>query len=54
MTDEHTVEGRPDSDLAEGRKAARALPQLRRERLPLIAIATAVIVGIVLVLLWVR
>jgi hypothetical protein len=31
MTDEHSAENRPDSDLATGKRARRALPQLRLE-----------------------
>jgi hypothetical protein len=52
MTDEHSVENRPDSDLATGRRAKRALPQLRAERRPLFLLAAAAIAIVVGLLLW--
>jgi len=52
MTDEHSVESRPDSYLAEGRRARRALPQLRRERRVVLVLAATVCVAFVILLLW--
>lgn len=52
MTDEHSVENRPDSDLATGKQAKRALPQLQAERWPLLLVAAAAVVGLLLLLLW--
>jgi hypothetical protein len=54
VTDEHSVEDRPDSDPAKGRRARRALPQLRRERQPLLFLLCAAIALLVILLVWLR
>jgi len=52
MTDEHSVENRPDSDLASGKRAKRALPQLWAERRTLFFLVAAAIAAFVLLVLW--
>jgi hypothetical protein len=52
MTDEHSVPDRPDSDLASGRRARRALPQLRLERGSLVLLASLTLVVFIVLLLW--
>jgi hypothetical protein len=54
MTDEHSVPDRPDSDLAKGKRARRALPQLRLERQPLLFLLCAAIVLLVILFVWFR
>ena len=52
MTDEHSVENRPDSDLAAGWRARRALPQLWAERRPLVVLVGVVIAAVIGLLIW--
>ncbi|HUL10175.1 MAG TPA: hypothetical protein VLV76_27845 [Candidatus Acidoferrum sp.] len=52
MTDEHSVENRPDSDLASGKRARRALPQLWAERRTILLLAAAAVAAVVVLLLW--
>jgi hypothetical protein len=52
VTDEHSVEDRPDSDLAKGKRARRALAELRWERAVLLLLASVAIVAFGVVWFW--
>jgi hypothetical protein len=52
MTDEHSVEDRPGSDLARGKRARRALPQLRAELGFLLLLASVALIVFILLLVW--
>jgi hypothetical protein len=52
VTDEHSVENRPDSDLAIGKRARRALPQLWAERRPLLIVAGIAALLLLGLILW--
>jgi hypothetical protein len=52
VTDEHSVEDRPDSDLAKGKRARRALAELRWERGVLLLLASVAIVAFGVVWFW--
>jgi hypothetical protein len=52
MTDERSAENRPDSDLAAGKRARRALPQLRLEWGQLLLLLSTAITVVLILLVW--